>query len=224
MFIITKTTAAARPVSLEQISAMVIVQQRFEFIAELCCWWRQQRQQKQQCSSMNCCRKNRVLLKNSRNYNNLDNNSSMDSTQQQQQQLQQQQHHHHHQSIFSQPFTVIAVIVALVLFVNCPAFVVAASKTAIRSIATSTHESDPNRLHANWLDYQRQTLSRSRQTQSTAGSPSAAAAAAAAITPNHNYLSPDLGNIFQTLGIFIQARQRNVTELAHHIFFKYYNT
>lgn len=216
MFIITKTTAVARPVSLEQISAMVIVQQRFEFIAELGWWQRRQNQQQQQCSSMNCCRKKLVLLKSQQNYTNLDNNSSMDSTQQ-------QQKHHHHQSIFSQPFTVIAVIVALVLFVNCPAFVVAASKTAIRSIATSNNENDPNRLHANWLDYQRQTL-RPRQTQSTAGSAAAAAATAAAITPNHNYLSPELGNIFQTLGIFIQARQRNATELAHHIFFKYYNT
>lgn len=144
----------------------------------------------------------------------------MDSTQQQRQR---QHPHHQHQSIFSQPFIVIAVIVALVLFVNCPAFVVAASKTAIRSIASSNHENDPNRLHANWLDYQRQTL-RSRQTQSTAGSPAATAAATAAITPSHNYLSPELGNIFQTLGIFIQARQRNTTELAQHIFFKYYNT
>lgn len=147
--------------------------------------------------------------------------------QQQQQQLEQQQphQHHHHQSIFSQPFIVIAVIVALVLFVNCPAFVVAASKTATRSIASGAHENDANRVHANWLEYQRQTL-RTRQTQSTSGSPSAAAAAAAAaaIAPNHNYLTPELGNIFQTLGIFIQARQRNATELAQHIFFKYYNT
>lgn len=215
MFIITKTTAAARPVSLEQISAMVIVQQRFEFIAKLSCWRWQKQQKQQQRLSMSCCRKNLVLLKNPQNYNNSDNNSSMDNRQQLQQP--------HHQPKFSQPFIVIAVMIALVLFANCPAFVVAASKTAIRSIATSNHENDPNRLHANWLDYQRQTL-RSRQTQSTAGSSPPAAAAAAAISPNHNYLSPDLGNIFQTLGILIQARQRNATELAQHIFFKYFNT
>lgn len=218
MFIITKTTAAARPVSLEQISAMVIIQQRFEFIAELF-WWRQ-KQQQQQCSSMNCCRKKSVFPKIKQNYNNLDNNSSMDRAQKHH-----HHHHHHHQSIFAQPFIGIAVIVALVLFVNCPAFVVAASKTAIRSIATSNHETDPNRLHANWLEYQRHTL-RPRQTQTAGQSATAAAAAvaAAAITPNHNYLSPELGNIFQTLGIFIQARQRNATELAQHIYFKYYNT
>lgn len=220
MFIITKTTDVARPVSLEQIAAMVIVQQQQQwlgFITDLS-WWRRKQQQ---CLSMtaNCCRKNSVFPKNRQNFNSH-NSSSMDKTQRQHH----QHHHHHHQPIYSQPFIVIAIIVALVLFVNCPAFVVAASKTATRSIATSSNENDPNRLHANWLEYQRQTL-RPRATQSTAGaSTAAAAAAAAAVTANHNYLTPELGNIFQTLGIFIQARQRNATELAQHIFFKYYNT
>lgn len=221
MFIITKTTAAARPVSLEQIAAMVIVQQRFGFITDFC--WRQR------CLLLsNCCRKKSVFPK-TKPTNNLHNISSMNQTQRrkQQQDLQLHRHHNqqqHYQQNYSQPFTVIAaIIVALALFVNCPAFVVAEPKTATRSIATGSHENDHNRLHANWLEYQRQTL-RPRATQSTAGTTTSGAAAAGAATANNNYLSPELGNIFTQLGIFIQARQRNATEIAQHIFFKYYNT
>lgn len=39
------------------------------------------------------------------------------------------------------------------------------------------------------------------------------------------YQSPqDLGDILTQLGVLIQARQRNATELATNVFFKYYNT
>lgn len=39
------------------------------------------------------------------------------------------------------------------------------------------------------------------------------------------YQSPqDLGDILTQLGVFIQTRQRNATELATNIFFKYYNS
>lgn len=218
MFIITKTAAIARPVSLEQIAKMVIVQ-RLNFITDLC--WRRWLQRCLQ--SNNCCQNYSIFAKNKQNFN-LHNNSSMDQRRRRRRwrdkrhQQQQQQHHISH-SKFSQPFIVIAVIVVLALFefVNCPGLVMAASKPAVRSIADNSNENDPNRIHTNWLEYQRQTL-RPRATQS------ATTTLAGTTTSTANNLSPELGNIFTQLGIFIQARQRNATEMAQHIFFKYYNT
>lgn len=207
MLIITKTTVAARPVSVEQqIAAMVIVQQRprLRFITDYFCW------QRQRCWSNGC--PNAISPKN-QSIHNYHSDSSMDQVQRRHRQPRhrhQHQHQNRHRPKFSPPFIAVAAIVALALFVNCPAFVVAASKTAIRSIASGSHENDPNSLHTNWLDYQRQAL-RPRTTQSVASA-------------NNNYLTPDLGNIFTQLGIFIQARQRNASELAQHIFFKYFNT
>lgn len=97
-------------------------------------------------------------------------------------------------------------VIGLIFVLSCPGYVSAASKTAIRSIAS--HEQDPHQLHVNWLEYQRQnTKSTTKHTQH--------------IQPN--FLSPDLGNIFSQLGFLIQSRQRNATELAEHIFFKYFN-
>lgn len=94
-------------------------------------------------------------------------------------------------------------IVGLVLFVNSSTFVTGAkSKAVIRSIAG--HESDPHRLHVNWLEYQRQAKPVPRA------------------QPALNYNVPDFSNIFSQL-LFIQSRQRNATELAENIFFKYYN-
>lgn len=167
MFIITKTTVAARPVSLEQIAAMVITRQRLRLINS----WR--------CH--NCCTS---LPKNRQNSNKTCNFRIVSMNQRQQ-------------------FFAIGLI-GLILIVSGPAFVTAASKTYVRSIAS--HENDPHRLHANWLEYQRQSVQPRTQN----------------IQPH--YLSPDFGNIFSQLGFFIQSRQRNATELAEKIFFKYYNT
>lgn len=219
MFIITKATATARPVSLEQIGAMVIAQQRLGFIIDLC--WR-----RPHCvESTNCCQHCSIFSKSTQNCT-LHNTSSMDQRQRQRRRRRGREKHcnQHHQhdcshTKFSEPFIVIGAIVALALFVNCPAFVEAASsKPAIRSIASSTKETDPNRLHANWLEYQRQTL-RPRATQSV--TPTTVSQTPAV---NSNYLSPELGNIFTQLGAFIHARQHNATEMAEHIFFKYYDT
>lgn len=99
------------------------------------------------------------------------------------------------------PFFACAII-GLVLFVNSSRFVTGVkSKAVIRSIAG--HESDPHRLHVNWLEYQRQTIPVPR-------------------AQPVNYNVPDFSNLFSQL-LFIQSRQRNASELAAHVFFKYFN-
>lgn len=91
-------------------------------------------------------------------------------------------------------------LIGLVLFGNWSTFVTAASKNIVRSISNS-NGNNPYQQNINWMDFQRESLNqRSLQIQ-----------------------SPELGNIFSQL-LFIQSRQRNASELAGNIFFKYYNT
>lgn len=69
--------------------------------------------------------------------------------------------------------------------------------------ANNIHNNDGRRQTA-WMDFQKKML---RQRSVPA------------------YQSPqDLGDILTQLGVLIQARQRNATELATNIFFKYYNS
>lgn len=93
-------------------------------------------------------------------------------------------------------------LIGIILFVNCPTFV-SAAKNTIRSIANSEGFDPKSRANINWFEFQRSTLNQRSQSQAP---------------------SPDLGNIFSQLGLFIQSRQRNASELAGNIFFKYYNT
>lgn len=187
MIIITKTSkAAARSVSQERISVastMAIARKRnFGFVPE---------------NSWQCCHKCCSGTSATANKNFINSNSNNLSK---------------HRLNFCQrrvsdysrmrQFIVIGLI-GLVLFVNCPIFVVTAARNSIRSIANNDGN-DPYRVHSNWFEFQRQTLNqRSQQTQPQ---------------------SQELGNIFSQLGFFIQSRQRNATELAGNIFFKYYNT
>lgn len=214
MIIITKTSkAAARSVSVEQITeaAMAIVQNvRLEFIPNITTnRWRWCH--KCSTSSSASISKNNSLT-NSNSLSKLDINS-MNCSQNRLHRSRLHRHRHHHNrhqnhshnfgcSLLRQFITI--GLIGMVLFVNCPIFVVAAGKNTIRSIANSDGN-DPYRTHSNWFEFQRQSLNqRSLPTQSSQ--------------------SQEFGNIFTQLGFFIQSRQRNATEIAGNIFFKYYNT
>lgn len=93
-------------------------------------------------------------------------------------------------------------LIGLVLFINGPTFASAASRNVPRSASIAGNDDTNQRLiHSNWFEFQRQSLNKRTQ-----------------------YQAQDLSNIFSQLGIFIQSRQRNASELAGNIFFKYYNT
>lgn len=191
MIIITKTTAAARLVSLEQIAevAMAIsAQKRLRFIHN---WW---------CH--NCCSTSSSLTMSSLSLFSTiipNINSSYHSI------TNQTKHNNNLSKRMDNRLQFIAIaFIWMVLFVYCPIFVSAASKNSIRSIANNDGH-DPYRLHSNWFDFQRQSLNHRSQQPSKSQ-------------------SQEVGNIFTQLGLFIQSRQRNATEIAGNIFFKYYNT
>lgn len=171
MIIITKASAATRPVTVEQI-AMAILRRRLRFINS---WWYQ-----------NCCIPLTTITKVISYHISNQTSNKLDKQ--------------------MKPVTVhqfIAVgLIGLVLFVNCATFVSATSKSSIRSI-TNSDGNDPRRPNNNWFEFQKQTLNRGSQSQAP---------------------PQELSNIFSQLGIFIQSRQRNASELAGNIFFKYYNT
>lgn len=101
-----------------------------------------------------------------------------------------------------QRYFIVIGLIGLAMLVNSPTFVGAASRNVPRSASIAGNEHSNNRLqHNNWFEFQRKSLNQRAQ-----------------------YQSQDLGNIFSQLGIFIQSRQRNATEIAGNIFFKYYNT
>lgn len=177
MIIITKTSkAAARPVSVEQISAAVMTnaQNYHRFIP----MWRYHKQCCTSSTSNNCHYTNRNSLSKCLVLSGRFEYSAL------------------------RQFVVIGLI-GLILFVNCPIFVVAAARNSIRSIANNDGN-DPYVVHSNWFEFQRQSLN-----QRSHSPPSQ---------------SQEIGNIFSQLGLFIQSRQRNASELAGNIFFKYYNT
>lgn len=93
-------------------------------------------------------------------------------------------------------------LIGLVLFENCATFVSASSKNTIRSI-TDNYGNDSRHPNTNWFEFQRKTLNHGSQSQAQ---------------------PQEFSNIFSQLGLFIQSRQRNASELAGNIFFKYYNT
>lgn len=95
----------------------------------------------------------------------------------------------------------IIALLGLVFFVNNPTFVTAATKSAVESVSSSP-TIEPQ--HPNWFEFQRQTL----------GQP---------VQPAQRQ-SQEIGSIFSQFGLFIQSRQRNASELAGNIFFKYFNT
>lgn len=98
-------------------------------------------------------------------------------------------------------------LIGIVFLVNCPTSAVAASKNPIPRSASIASNDNSNRdqrlLHHNWFEFQKQSLDKYHRNQ---------------------YQAADLGSILSQLGIFIQSRQRNASELAGNIFFKYYNT
>lgn len=206
MIIITKTSkAAARSVSVEQITAaaMAIVQNaRLEFIPNIPTnrWCHKcSTSSSASISKNNSLTNSNSLSKFGRNSMNCSQNSRL---RRRRHHRHQHQHSHYVGCSMLRQFITIGLI-GMVLFVNCPIFVVAAGRNSIRSIANSDGN-DPYRIHSNWFEFQRQSLNqRSLPAQSQA---------------------QDFGNIFTQLGFFIQSRQRNATELAGNIFFKYYNT
>lgn len=165
MIIITKTTVAARPVSLEQ-KAMAIARKRLRF--------------KTNCRCHNDCISTKTTNRTNSNQINSLSLKNMD------------QHRR---------FIVIGLI-GLVLLISGPTFVAAASRNVPRSASIAGNDDTNQRLiHSNWFEFQRQSLNQRTQ-----------------------YQAQDFSNIFTQLGIFIQSRQRNASELAGKIFFKYYNT
>lgn len=94
-------------------------------------------------------------------------------------------------------FIAIALMV-IILFVNyCTTSVAAGAAPKI----VNTLNRDSRQLSSTWIEFQKRSL-------------------------NHRpiqYQSQDVGNIFSQLGIFIQSRQRNATELSGNIHFKYYD-
>lgn len=168
MIIITKTTVAARPVSLEQ-KAMAIARKRLRF--------------KTNCRCHNDCISTKITNRTNRTNSNQINSLSLKNM---------DQHRH---------FIVIGLI-GLVLLINGSTFVAAASRNVPRSASIAGNDDTNQRLiHNNWFEFQRQSLNQRTQ-----------------------YQAQDFSNIFTQLGIFIQSRQRNASELAGKIFFKYYNT
>lgn len=94
-------------------------------------------------------------------------------------------------------FIAIALIV-IILFVNyCTTTVAAGAAPKIgNGISKDSHQ-----LSSTWIEFQKRSL-------------------------NHRsiqYQAQDVGNIFSQLGLFVQSRQRNATELSRNIFFKYYD-
>lgn len=103
-----------------------------------------------------------------------------------------------------QKFIAIALI-AIYLLVNCTNNAVTASTlNPPTSYLTPVNQINLTAPHGAWKDFQKKML---HQRSVPA------------------YQSPqDLGDILTQLGLLIQSRQRNATELASNIFFKYYNT
>lgn len=143
MIIITKTSkAAARSVSVEQITAaaMAIVQNaRLEFIPNIQTnRWRWCHK----CSTSSSASISKNLnLTNSNSLSKLDINStncsqSLCHHRRRLHQHHRQQHSHNFGCSFLRQFMTIGLI-GMVLFVNCPIFVVAAGRNSIRSIANS---------------------------------------------------------------------------------------
>lgn len=104
-------------------------------------------------------------------------------------------------------FGVIALI-AICLLLNCITIVAATANlptpTAHNSQAQSTSKVNSRARHLlpAWIDIKRQSLNHRSVPQAP----------------------QDFTNFFSTLDFFIQSRQRNASEIAENIFFKYYNT
>lgn len=106
----------------------------------------------------------------------------------------------------------ICVLIAIGLFINCIIIVaptpannspISPSNQYRRAIASNSYANDPQGRQLSWNEIQRKSLNH----RSVAQPPQ------------------DFGNnFFSTLDFFIQSRQRNASELAGNIFFKYYNT
>lgn len=94
-------------------------------------------------------------------------------------------------------------LLVLIVFAQLATIVTAGASSESGKRPDPRPTKDHRHRFTTWVDFQRHSLNQQRTV--------------------HQAQAQDAGDILMQLGLMIQARQRNATEMAPHIFFKYYD-